>query len=187
LNDEIRIRERLTSTDLDSGIVPGTTIDVLDHFEASNYFHGVEIGVALQRQTFIGCVDGWLKTSLGNTHTESTINGRTIVTANGQTAETNAGFLALPTNIGSRERDEFSTLVELGGKWNYDICNWRASIGYNVLFWSCLSRGGDLIDTQVNTSQLPPGPLDGAPAPRFRERQSCFWAQGVTFGLERCF
>jgi hypothetical protein len=187
LKDHIRIRERLTSTSLDSGIVPGTTIDVRDSFEAANYFNGVELGVALQRQTFIGCVDGWLKTSLGNTHTNSAIDGRTQVTANGQSVTTNQGFLALATNIGSRERDGLSSLVELGGKWNYDICAWRASVGYSLLFWSCVGRGGDLIDPQVNTSQLPPGPLDGTPAPRFRDRQDCFWAQGVTFGLERCW
>jgi hypothetical protein len=187
LKDRIAIRERLTSIDLDSGIVPGTTITVTDGFQSTNYFNGVELGVALQRPIFCGTIDGWLKTSLGNTHTNSVIAGRTQVTANGQTVTTDEGFLALPTNIGNRSRDQFSTLVELGGKWNYDICAWRASVGYSVLFWSCVGRGGDLIDLQVNTSQLPPGPLDGTPAPRFQDRQSCFWAQGVTFGLERCW
>ncbi len=187
LHDRIRIRERLTSTSLDSGIVPGTTITVTDNFDAANYFNGVEIGVAAQRQTCLGCADFWLKTAFGNTRNRSNITGSTVTTANGQTANTDAGFLALGTNIGRRNTDEFSTLTELGGKLNRDFGCWRASVGYTVMFWSCLGRGGDLIDLEVNTSQLPPGPLAGSPSPRFRETQSCFWAQGVTFGLERCF
>jgi hypothetical protein len=187
LHDNIHIRERLTSISQTSGIVPGTTIIVNDEFDAANYFNGVEIGVAGQRDTFLGLADFWLKTALGNTRTRSKISGATNTTANGQTVITDEGFLALPTNIGERNLDEFSTLVELGGKLNRDFGPWRASVGYTVLLWSSVGRGGDLIDTNVNTSQLPPGPLTGTAAPRFRERQSSFWAQGLTFGLERSF
>lgn len=187
LKDQIRIRENLTSISQTSGIVPGTTINVTDNFEAVNYFNGVEFGLAGQRQTMWGDVDFWLKTALGNTRMKSNIRGSTTTTANGVTTNTDAGFLALPTNIGSRSTDEFSTIVELGGKYNRDFGPWRASVGYTVLLWSAVGRGGDLIDPAVNTSQLPPGPLTGEPTPRFHERQRSFWAQGVTFGLERYF
>ena len=187
LRDEIYIREQLTSISANSGIVPGTTIDVRDNFDAANYFHGIEIGVAGQRDTFLGLADFWLKTALGNTRTKSNITGSTTTTANGQTVTTDEGFLALPSNIGLREHDEFSTFVELGGKLNRDFGPWRASVGYSVILWSSVGRGGDLIDTNVNPTQLPPGPLVGAEVPQFRERQTSFWAQGVTFGLERAF
>ncbi len=187
LHDEIHIRERLLSISQNSGIVPGTELVVRDNFDAANYFNGVEIGVAGQRDTFLGLADFWLKTALGNTRTKSIISGNTTTTANGQTVTTDEGFLALPTNIGERNLDEFSTFVELGGKLNRDFGPWRASLGYSVMLWSSVGRGGDLIDTNVNTSQLPPGPLTGAPVPQFRERQTSFWAQGVTFGLERSF
>lgn len=187
LKDQIRIRESLTSISQDSGLVPGTTLVVTDNFAATNYFNGIELGLAGQRQTMWGDVDFWLKTALGNTRTKSSISGSTVTTANGVTVTTDEGFLALPTNIGDRSFDEFSTLVELGGKFNRDFGPWRASIGYTVLLWSAVGRGGDLIDNEVNTSQLPPGPLTGEPTPRFQERQRSFWAQGVTFGLERYF
>lgn len=187
LRDEINIRERLVSISQTSGIVPGTEIIVRDNFDSANYFNGVEIGVAGQRETFLGLTDFWLKTALGNTRTKSNITGDTTVTANGQTATTDEGFLALPSNIGERKVDEFSTFVELGAKVNRDFGPWRASLGYSVMLWSAVGRGGDLIDTNVNTSQLPPGPLVGAAVPQFTERQSSFWAQGVTFGLERSF
>jgi hypothetical protein len=187
LRDQINIRESLLSISQTSGIVPGTEIVVRDNFDAANYFNGVEIGVAGQRDTFLGLADFWLKTALGNTRTQSNITGSTTTTANGQTVMTDEGFLALPTNIGERKLDEFSTFIELGGKLNRDFGPWRASLGYSVMLWSSVGRGGDLIDLNVNTSQLPPGPLTGAPVPQFRERQSSFWAQGVTFGLERSF
>lgn len=187
LRDQINIRERLLSISQTSGIVPGTEIIVRDNFDAANYFNGIEIGVAGQRDTFLGLTDFWLKTALGNTRSKSNITGNTTTTANGQTVTTDEGFLALPTNIGERKVDEFSTFIELGGKVNRDFGPWRASLGYSVMLWSSVGRGGDLIDTNVNTSQLPPGPLTGAPVPQFQARQSSFWAQGVTFGLERSF
>jgi hypothetical protein len=186
LKDQIQIRENLTS--IGNTIVPlGTTISVTDSFASTNYFNGIELGIAGQRQTMWGDVDFWLKSALGNTRMRSTIAGSTATTANGVTTNTDEGFLALPTNIGTRDRDEFSTIVELGGKFNRDFGPWRASVGYSVLLWSAVGRGGDLIDNEVNTSQLPPGPLAGEPTPRFHERQRSFWAQGVTFGLERYF
>lgn len=187
LHDQIHIREQLTSISQTSGIVPGTSIIVHDDFDAANYFHGIELGIAGQRDTMFGLADFWLKTSLGNTHMKSKITGSTSTSVNGQTVTTNEGFLALPTNIGDRSRDEFTTFVELGGKLNRDFGAWRCSIGYTVLLWSDVGRAGDLIDTNVNTSQLPPGPLVGAPTPRFNDRQASFWAQGLTFGLERSF
>lgn len=187
LKDQIRIREQLTSISQDSGIVPGTRLTVTDDFTATNYFNGIEFGLAGQRQTMWGDVDFWLKTALGNTRMNSNIAGSTVTTANGMTVNTAEGFLAMPTNIGARTVDEFSTIVEIGGKINRDFGPWRASIGYNLLLWSAVGRGGDLIDNEVNTSQLFPGPLVGEPTPRFRERQRSFWAQGVTFGLERYF
>jgi hypothetical protein len=187
LRDEIYIRERLLSISQTSGIVPGTEIIVNDNFDSANYFNGIEFGVAGQRDTFLGLADFWVKTALGNTRTKSNISGNTTTTANGQTATTDEGFLALPTNIGVREHDEFSTFIELGGKLNRDFGPWRASLGYSVMLWSTVGRGGDLIDVNVNTSQLPPGPLTGAPVPQYRERQSSYWAQGLTFGLERAF
>lgn len=187
LKDDIRIRDSLTSISQDSGLAPGTTLIVTDRFAATNYFNGIELGLAGQRQTRWGDIDFWLKTALGNTRMKSSISGSTVTTSNGVTEYTDAGFLALPTNIGNRHHDEFSTIVELGAKYNRDFGPWRASIGYNVLLWSAVGRGGDLIDSEVNTSQLPPGLLNGEPTPRFRERQRSFWAQGVTFGLERYF
>ncbi|QDU27344.1 hypothetical protein ETAA8_24310 [Anatilimnocola aggregata] len=187
LNDQIRIRERETSIDDDSGIPEGTTIAITDRFESTNNFNGLMLGMNFQRQTFLGCADLWFKSSLGNTRLQSTISGSTVVTADGQTDTNNFGFLALPTNIGNRRTDEFSAINELGVRLNRDIGCWRASIGYNVLLWSSVQRAGDLIDTEVNTSQLPPGPLSGSPHPRYHENKGTFWAQGLTFGLERSF
>ena len=47
-----------------------------------------------------------------------------------------------------------------------------------------VARAGDQIDRMLNLSQLPPGPLDGAPLPRFDFHDSDFWAQGINLSLE---
>ncbi|WP_425618574.1 BBP7 family outer membrane beta-barrel protein [Anatilimnocola sp. NA78] len=187
LHDEINIRERETVVGTATPVPVGTTIAIRDQFDSANYFNGLMVGVNVQRQTFLGCTDLWFKSALGTTRMNSTIAGSTVTTANGQTETNNFGFLALPTNIGNRRTDEFSAINELGLRLNRDIGCWRASIGYSVVLWSSVQRAGDLIDTEVNTSQLPPGPLTGSPHPRYRECKGSFWAQGVNFGLERCF
>jgi len=187
LHDEINIRERETSIGTAVPVPVGTTIAIRDQFDSANYFNGLMLGLNVQRQTFLGCADLWFKTAIGNTSMRSTIAGSTVTTANGQTDTDNFGFLALPTNIGNRRTDEFSAINELGVRLNRDIGCWRASIGYTVLLWSSVQRAGDLIDTEVNTSQLPPGPLSGSPHPRYHEHKGSFWAQGVNFGLERSF
>ena len=110
------------------------------------------------------------------------IDGVTSSTASGTQR---GGLLALPTNIGRYSRDSFAIVPELGLKVGYNFTDrLRGFVGYDVLYASNVVRPGDQVDTFVNSSFLPPGPGVGAPLPRFQFRQTDFWAQGVSFGLE---
>ena len=59
-----------------------------------------------------------------------------------------------------------------------------ASLGYSFIYWSRLARPGDQIDTDLNLSQLPPGPLAGAARPEFDMHFTDFWAHGLHVGLQ---
>ena len=58
----------------------------------------------------------------------------------------------------------------------------RIHAGYDFLYWSNVVRPGNVIDTGINPSQLPPGPLVGASRPAPRLDGSGFWAQGLNLG-----
>jgi hypothetical protein len=55
------------------------------------------------------------------------------------------------------------------------------------MYWNDVARAGDQIDPVVNTSQLPPGTLVGAPRPAFNFEDTHFWAHGINAGLEYRF
>jgi hypothetical protein len=60
-------------------------------------------------------------------------------------------------------------------------------VGYTLLYWSKVTRPGDLIDLNVNPSQIPPGTLSGSPEPRFSFASNDFWIHGLNLGLEYQF
>lgn len=189
LDDQLHVTENLTSLDPATGIEPGTRINVFDSFSTANDFHGVQLGVQGQWRRGNITWDLLMKLGLGNTRSTTQIAGSTTsITPNGTTATNQGGLLAQGTNIGTYESNEFAILPELGIKMNYDFCcRWRASLGYSFLYWSSVMRSGDQIDTGLNLSQLPPGPLTGSPQPRYLGTTNDFWAQGLTFGLEYRF
>jgi Putative beta barrel porin-7 (BBP7) len=64
----------------------------------------------------------------------------------------------------------------------------RSFVGYNFLYLSRAVRPGDEIDTGVNPTQLQAalgrGKEVGPDRPAFPGRNSTFWAQGLTLGLD---
>ncbi|MEI8380327.1 MAG: BBP7 family outer membrane beta-barrel protein [Planctomycetota bacterium] len=118
------------------------------------------------------------------------INGSTVFTSSTGTSVTqNGGLLALPTNIGSYSRDQFSVVPEVGLNVGRQLTdNVRVYVGYTLIYWSSVVRPGDQIDPVINPTQLPtptgPGTLVGPARPAFAFHDTDFWAQGINFGLE---
>lgn len=184
LGDRLRIDESTTGL---SGPVTGSQIALFDQFEAVNSFHGGQLGLRMLREASPGYTLELLgKFAVGGTRTRTVINGQTTTTPAGGTATTAAGgLLALPTNIGTVEENEFSTITEFGATLRHHITAYTTlSIGYTLLYWSDVARVGDLVDTSVNPSQIPPGTLSGERRPAYDFAPSDFWAQGLNFGLE---
>ena len=125
-----------------------------------------------------------LKLALGNTHSRVEINGSTTTAAN----TFSGGLLALPSNMGVHNADQFSAIPELGATFGYDLtCHLRATVGYTFIYWGNVSRPGDQIDLDVSPSQFPGPGQTTATKPAFTQHTSYFWAQGLNVGLDYRF
>jgi hypothetical protein len=189
LAENFGVNESTTFTSTVGQIPSGTVIAVSDGFAASNEFNGAEVGIATKAQCCRWSFDMMAKLAMGNTRSRVTIDGATTVTAPSQTPVTHTGgVLALPTNIGTYERNSFSAIPEVGATVGYDLtCHLRATVGYTLLYWSQVARPGDQIDTNLNPSQFPPGRLSGISSPQFKFVTTDYWAQGLNVGLDYRF
>jgi hypothetical protein len=184
LVDNLRIDSSSTSLATGSGFAVGTTQAIADAFDTRNEFHGIELGVLHQMHSNRWSLDLLAKLAMGDTLTHASVNGSTTTAAAGVAA---GGMLALPTNIGVYERNNFSMLPELGATVGLDLnANIRATFGYSLVYWSKVWRAGDQVDLNVNPSQSPSlgGVLQGNPRPQFPYAATDFWAQGLNLGLE---
>lgn len=193
LDDSLTIFEDLTTeggpstNPIPGGVAPGTRFQLYDSFQTRNEFYGGQVGLAGEHRRGGGFYLGWrFLVGLGTTHKEATIDGSTTITPSGGRSTTYAGgLLALPTNIGRYTKNDFSVVPEIGLNLGYQFNqNIRVFVGYSFLYWSNVTRAGDIIDLTINTSQLPPNPLVGPARPAFTWNDSDFWAQGVSFGAE---
>ncbi len=180
LSDRVGIHESLRQ------LQPESTFDIRDNFNARNDFYGSEFGLRTQIYRGRWSLEILTKIALGNTHQRVTIDGQTIVTATGQPTQTyDAGILAVATNSGTYQRDSFTMIPQLGLELGYQVnCHWRAYVGYNILYWGCVSRAADQIDLNVDPRNWPPVQAGGLPFPEFPGETACFWAQGVNVGTE---
>ncbi len=188
LDENLGIREQLTVVDPGSGVPVGTTFDLNDSFDAENTFHGGELGLVSRRYYRRWSLDLLGKVALGNTRQVVTIDGSTVTTVpGGSPTPGQGGLLALPSNIGRYERDEFSFVPEVGVTLGYFLRpRWRATVGYSFLYWADVARPGDQIDLVIDPAQLPP-PTGPGTRPAFTFNDTDFWAQGINFGVDVTF
>jgi hypothetical protein len=167
----------------------GTTSQVSDLFATSNEFNGAEVGFAAKTHYCCFSMELLGKLAVGSTQSSVNINGSTVVTEpNQQPVTYKGGMLALPTNSGSYQQNNFTVIPELGLTLGYDVtCRLKATLGYTMMYWSRIARPGDMVDTNLNPSQFPPGTLSGIPSPQFKFTTTDFWAQGISAGLDYRF
>jgi hypothetical protein len=193
LEDDLLITDSKEVLSGATGLAVGTTLSEFDHFHTKNIFNGAEVGMVYERWWCQWGIEGVIKVALGNTHSEALINGSTTVSVPvpggpNETIVTPAGLLAQASNIGTRERDDFAVIPELGMNVGYDLTpNLRATVGYTFIYWSRVARPGDQIDTNLNLSQLPPGPLVGIPSPVASWSITDMWVQGISAGIDYRF
>ncbi len=188
LRDRLGISEDLVSTDPASPTVPvGTRLAIVDQFDTSNDFNGVDLGLTGEVRRGRWVLEGLAKVALGQNNSVVDINGSRTVTVPGFAPNTQSGgLLALSSNSGRFSANRFGVVPEAGVKLGYQITpHLRALVGYDFLFWSDVIRPGGQIDPVVNPNLLPPATAGGPgrPAPRL-DNTGDLWMQGVSFGLE---
>jgi hypothetical protein len=174
----------------DSPFFGGSTIGISDQFDAHNYFYGGQVGARAEVRWGSLFVDVLAKVALGVSHEVVDVGGMTVITSPAGVAHaTPAGFLAAPSNSGNFNRDAFAVVPEVDANVGYLLTDHvRAFVGYSFLYWSSVLRPGDQVDVRLSGIQIPtdtrfqPGAVAAHPAPVLRD--TGFWAQGVSFGVE---
>ena len=95
------------------------------------------------------------------------------------------GLLALPSNIGSYNRNQFGVLPELQFNLNYQLnpC-WKFTVGYTIFGLTNVVRASSQVDTRVDTNQIPPAQGTGPfTFPAFAFHNSDVLIQGINVGL----
>ncbi len=184
LGDSVTINDQSTYIPT-SGGVGMTQFASQDQFSSRNLFNGGEIGLKAQSHHGRLSFELIAKCAFGNNQQLTYINGSSSQTTGGSTTQYAGGLLALPTNIGTHERNVFAVLPEADVNLRWDItCNLRATIGYTFLYMNRVQRSGDAIDLNVNPTQLNGNTLTGQAAPLFSSTDSTWWAHAATAGVE---
>ncbi|NUQ65122.1 MAG: BBP7 family outer membrane beta-barrel protein [Pirellulales bacterium] len=164
---------------------PTATVALTDVFQTENRFNGGELGVIADAQWCRWSFEGLLKVAIGRTESEVTIDGSTVTTSGTPPVDATSpfGLLALPSNIGTYQEEEFAMVPEFGLSVGYDLtCRLRLTFGYTLVYWGQVARAADQIDLDLN---LPvEGEQTGPDRPVFPFATTDFWAQGMNFGLD---
>lgn len=189
LHEELGITETLISTNPASPAPLGTTLVVSDRFDTRNEFHGADLGLIGEVCRGRWGLEALIKLAVGQNECELNVSGATTVTVPGFPSFTQAGgLLALGSNSGHFSKNRFSLVPEAAIRLGYRITpHWRATIGYDLFFWTDIIRPGKQIDTAINPDLLPPVviPTAGPNRPQINlDNTSTLWVQGLTLGME---
>jgi Putative beta barrel porin-7 (BBP7) len=176
-------------------VFPNSRVLVTDRFATSNQFYGGQVGLRGNYRYDRFTIEGNAKLALGFTHEQTMIDGFfTLPPGVVNTDPRRGGLLATESNIGNFSRDRFAVVPEVGVRLGYDVTqSIKLTVGYNFLYWSSVMRPGDQIDRNIDVLQVPnfvPLSIQGnftpvvpaRPMPLLKETD--YWAQGLTVGLE---
>ena len=196
LSDSIVIHENPTLLSPTTTHTTLATYDIHDNFRAKNEFYGSEIGLRTQIYRGRWSLGVQTKVAMGNTHQTVTIDGTTVVTPTGGSPTTYySGILANDntngvsnsggSNCGTWQRDDFTVIPQLGLELGYQVTrHFRAYVGYDVFYWACVQKSAEQISLDLDPRNFPPPQAGGTSFPTYPDKQSSFWAQGISLGGE---
>ncbi|MCE9531368.1 MAG: BBP7 family outer membrane beta-barrel protein [Planctomycetes bacterium] len=155
-----------------------------DHFGTRNQFFGGQLGLRwnYQGERLFASLTG--KVAFGTMQQQVRIKGGSSLTgSDGTNIQADGGVLALPSNIGSYDRNQTSFIPEVTATVGYRFTPWMsAHVGYNFLYMTNVVRPGKQIDSNVDAVNFPFNSGGGA-LPSFSFRSEDFWMQGMNFGV----
>lgn len=180
--DALRVAEDLAA----EGALAGTRIQVRDAFQASNRFHGADLGLRFVAEH--GCLnlDVQGRIAPGCLRRVVQIDGATVsALPDGTTTVAQGGLLAQSSNIGRYTSDTFVVVPEVSLSLGWEVvAGVRLRLGYTFLALPEVVRAGGQIDPVVNPNLIPP-PVPGGPArPAFVQQTETLWLHGLMLGAE---
>jgi hypothetical protein len=185
MDDSIVIRRSSTTLAGNPSLPAGVTASFQDTFRTQNQFNGASLGLVAGIRKRALSLEVLGKVGLGDMRELVAISGtRTVTLPSGASTTSGIGFLAQPSNEGTRARNVFAAVPELNinGILHFSP-QWQGLIGYSFIYWTNSALAGNQIDPRVNLTQSP-GPTVGPLAPRFLFNRSDFWVQGLSLGAE---
>jgi len=189
LAEDLNFTERIR-VDPAAAAFPNANVIVSDRFGTRNQFYGGQVGADLQLRCNRWTLNSYCKVALGTVHQVVNIQGdQAVQPATGGLQVFQGGLLALPSNSGRFTRDRFAIVPEWGMNLGFNVTEqFRLSVGYSFIYFSNVVRPAEQIDRGLDVNQIPnftTGPVVAGPTrPIVPFRQTDFWAQGLTFGLE---
>lgn len=183
LEEALLVEQRSRFSTGTGQVIAGTTLDLVDRFETDNRFYGLLLGLDLREQIGDWTFSARGSLSLGNTHAELLVDGRTRTTVPGGGSSTAiGGLLAQQTNIGDTSRNKFALMPELslGLSTHLSECL-ELTVGYHLLYLNNAARPGEQINRRV--SQFPPEPPVGSRDPRLEFQFGDVLIHGLQTGL----
>lgn len=183
LNEAVTIGEDLVN----SGAINRGRFDITDAFKTTNQFNGIDLAWSQRVTRNYWTFEAMVHLGVGNTNQNVVVAGQTtIVDENGTSTAYDEGILALSTNSGTYEQDQFAVLPEINLTLGYQLTDHiRATLGYTGIYWSNVVRPGQHIPTMANPDFFPPVITStGDPRPLFAFDTTDYWAHGLSYGIE---
>lgn len=177
------------SPNLPDPALAGNRTLIAGNFATQNHFYGGQVGLGVNWIFGPLLIDLRGKVALGGSRQQIAIDGsRQVTTATGFLDIDRSQF-ALPSNIGTHERDQFTVVPEVGVNVGYQLTHHIGLFaGYTFLSYYRVVRPGEQIDLVTDVTQIPnpanPTPPANLGRPAVLFNQSAYWAQGLNFGLE---
>jgi Putative beta barrel porin-7 (BBP7) len=168
---------------------PPSSFNDHDSFKVRNKFYGGQMGCQFGWRAQRFSFDFLGKLAFGSTQKMVFIDGLSTANVSDSSTSNPGGLLAQPSNMGRHYHSSFGIIPEIGLTAGCQLTQqFKATIGYNFLYWNRVARPGDQIDRSVAPGQVARDPnFDSSTEnlrPMFQMHETGFWAQGLTAGLE---
>lgn len=169
LDDDLDISTRTTS-----GLILPATVDIADHFNATNDYYSGLIGFVGELRSQCWALNVVGKVGLGNMIKKIDISGQTITEIIGIETITPVGLLAHPGNINKHSFHQFEVVPEINAKLELRLWpHFWVTAGYQYMFWPRIILAGEQVNLDVDAE--------------FVRHDTSFWAQGLTAGFHFLF